>query len=189
MLQGREILIGVTGGIAAFKTAALTSQLVQAGAGVTVVMTEAARQFVGAATFEALTGRPVPQKLFGDADHPLGPHITLAERAEVLCVAPATANFLAKTAHGMADDLLSTLILAFRGPLIVAPAMNSAMWEKPAVQRNLNQLREDGVHIVDPDSGWLSCRQQGTGRMASPEDIKKEIERVLGTLEPRRKDS
>jgi len=180
-MQGREILIGVTGGIAAFKTAALTSQLVQTGARVTVVMTESARQFIGAATFEALTGRPVPERLFGDADHPLGPHITLADRAELLCIAPATANFLAKTAHGLADDLLSTLVLAFRGPVLVAPAMNSAMWEKPAVQRNLKQLREDGLHIVDPDSGWLSCRQQGTGRMASPEAIRAEIEKLLAS--------
>src|SRR5437868_2102475 len=122
-MKGRELLIGVTGGIAAYKTAALVSELVQAGAGVTVVMTEAAREFVGATSFEALTGRPVPSVLFGDANYPLGAHIELARRAELMCVAPATANFLAKSAAGFADDLLSTLYLVFNGPIVMAPAM------------------------------------------------------------------
>src|SRR5271170_5672185 len=108
-MQGRELLIGVTGGIAAYKTAALVSQLVQAGAGVTVVLTESAKEFVGPATFEALTGRPLPRGVFGDPAYPLGAHIELARKAEVMCVAPATANFLAKAATGLADDLLSTL--------------------------------------------------------------------------------
>src|SRR5688500_17820203 len=153
-LEDRELLIGVSGGIAAFKTAALVSKLVQAGAKVTVVMTEAARRFVGPPTFEALTGRPVAETMFGDPDHPLGPHIDLAARAELMCVAPATANYLAKAVHGLADDLLSTLTLSFEGPLLVAPAMNDVMWNKPAVQRNLAQLRDDGVQIVDPQSGW-----------------------------------
>ncbi len=175
----RELAIGVTGGIAAYKTAALISQLVQAGAGVTVVMTAAAEQFVGRATFEALTGRPVCRDLFGDPDQPLGPHVTLAQRAQLLCVAPATANFLAKAAHGLADDLLSTLVLAFPGPILAAPAMNCEMWSKPAVQRNVAQLRSDGMHFVDPQDGWLSCRQQGAGRMAEPAHIAAAIEKLL----------
>ena len=129
-MNGRELLVGVTGGVAAYKTAALTSQLVQAGAGVSVVLTPAAREFIGAATFAALTGRNVHSGVFGESEFPLGAHITLAERAELLCVAPATANFLAKAAHGMADDLLSTLMLSFTGPVILAPAMNWQMWEK-----------------------------------------------------------
>ncbi|MGE0606101.1 MAG: flavoprotein [Pirellulales bacterium] len=170
-MNGREVLVGVTGGIAAYKTAALVSQLVQAGCGVTVVMTAAAEKFVGPATFAALTGRPVAKRSFDDPAYPLGAHIMLAERAELLCVAPATADFLAKAAHGLADDLLSTLFLAFGGPVLLAPAMNCQMWDKPAVQRNVTQLRADGLEFVDPEEGWLSCRQRGAGRMAAPETI------------------
>jgi len=169
-MNGRELLVGVSGGVAAFKTAALVSQLVQQGAGVTVVLTEAAEQFVGRATFSALTGRPVATKVF-DERYPLGAHIELAQRAELLCVAPATADVLAKAAHGLADDLLSTLFLAFDGPVLFAPAMNTQMWTNAAVQRNVAQLRQDGRHFVDPEEGWLSCRQQGAGRMAPPEAI------------------
>jgi len=170
-MTGREILIGVTGGIAAYKTAALVSQLVQAGAGVTVVMTAAAERFVGRDTFTALTGRGVHSEVFGDPQHPLGAHIELAQRAQLLCVAPATANFLAKAAAGLADELLSTLYLSFTGPVLVAPAMNCEMWAKPAVQRSVATLRADGVQIIDPEEGWLSCRQVGAGRMAAPEKI------------------
>jgi phosphopantothenoylcysteine decarboxylase/phosphopantothenate--cysteine ligase len=169
-MQGRELVIGVTGGIAAFKTAAVVSQLAQAGCGVTVAMTAAARQFVGPATFAALSGRPVALDPFDPAS-PLGPHIDLALRGELLCVAPATADFLAKLALGLADDLVSTLALAFAGPVLVAPAMNGQMWAKPAVQRNIERIRGDGVAIVEPDEGWLSCRQHGKGRMAEPEQI------------------
>jgi phosphopantothenoylcysteine decarboxylase len=176
-MQGRELLIGVTGGIAAYKTAALVSRLVQAGAGVSVVMTEAATQLVGPKTFEALTGRPVGLEMFGPGAHP---HIELAEKAELLCVAPATANLLAKAAMGLADDLLSTLLLAFDGPMILVPAMNSHMWEKPAVQRNVKQLREDGFQLIDPEEGYLSCRAVGPGRMASPERIFQVIADTLG---------
>jgi len=170
-MTSREIIIGVTGGIAAYKTAMLVSQLVQNGAGVTVVMTEAAEQFVGRATFAALTGRPVATKIFDEARYPLGAHIQLAENKDLLVVAPASADFLAKAAGGQADDLLATLYLAFNGPVLMAPAMNSAMWDKPAVQRNVAQLRSDGVQFVEPESGWLSCRQVGAGRMAAPEAI------------------
>src|SRR5262245_680195 len=127
-----EIIVGVTGGIAAYKTAALVSDLVQGGTGVTVVMTRGARKFIGAATFRALTGRPVYSQTF-DAEHfPLGPHIELARQAQALCVAPATADFLAKAANGIADDLLTTLLLSFTGPVLIVPAMNTEMWTKPA---------------------------------------------------------
>ena len=183
-MREREILIGVTGGIAAFKTAALVSQLVQAGARVSVVMTEKARKFVGPATFAALSGQPVSSEVFDDA-HPLGAHIELAQRAELLCVAPATASFLAKAAAGAADDLLSTTLLCFEGPVLLAPAMNSQMWGKPAVQRNVEQLRADGFHFVEPQEGWLSCRQVGAGRMAEPEAIQRAIEWLLAKT-PRR---
>jgi phosphopantothenoylcysteine decarboxylase/phosphopantothenate--cysteine ligase len=185
-MNGRELVIGVTGGIAAYKTAALVSQLVQAGAGVSVVLTASAKEFIGAATFEALTGRPVLEQSFHDSRHPLGAHIELAQQGEVLCVAPATANFLAKAAAGAADDLLSTLFLSFTGPVLLAPAMNCEMWDKPPVQRNVEQLRADGVHFVDPEEGWLSCRQQGVGRMAAPEKIRAAIAELLQGVAPKR---
>jgi phosphopantothenoylcysteine decarboxylase/phosphopantothenate--cysteine ligase len=170
-MTGREIIFGVTGGIAAYKSAMLVSRLVQDGAGVTVVMTKAAEHFIGKATFAALTGRPVAAEIFDEAHYPLGAHIELADKQDMLVVAPASADFLAKAASGQADDLLTTLYLAFSGPVLMAPAMNTAMWEKPAVQRNVAQLRADGVQFVDPESGWLSCRQVGSGRMAEPETI------------------
>jgi len=178
-MNGRELLIGVTGGIAAFKTAALVSRLVQAGAGVSVVMTRSATRLVGPKTFEALTGRPVGTKTFGRGAHP---HIELAEPAEVFCVAPATANILAKAATGLADDLLSTTLLSFAGPVLMAPAMNARMWEKPAVQRNVEQLRLDGVILIDPEEGYLSCGTRGPGRMASPERIFQTIAEQLEAL-------
>lgn len=177
----REILVGVTGGIAAYKTAALVSDLVQSGVGVTVIMTREAQKFVGAATFRALTGRRVATRSFETDDHPLGPHIELARQAELLCVAPATANYLAKLAHGAADDLLSTLSLSFTGKIVVAPAMNNEMWAKPSVQRNVAQIKADGVIIVDPQEGWLSCRERGVGRMAEPAVIAAAIRELLGS--------
>ena len=178
-LSGRRLVVGVTGGVAAFKTAALVSKCVQSGADVAVVLTESAQRFVGRATFEALTGRPALVDAFDNPQHPLGAHIELAENAELLCVAPATANFLAKAATGLADDLLSTLYLSHSGPTLLAPAMNGDMWSKPSVQRNVEQLRSDGVHFIDPAAGWLSCRQEGTGRMAEPEQILEAIKALL----------
>ena len=137
-------------------------------------MTPSAQKFIGAATFAALTGKSVVTETF-DPQFPLGAHIELARDLDLLCVAPATANFLAKAANGISDDLLSTLYLCFTGPIIVAPAMNCEMWEKPAVARNVKQLRDDGVQIIDPKEGWLSCRTKGMGRMASPEEIAEAI--------------
>lgn len=177
-----ELIVGVTGGIAAFKSAVLVSSLVQQGYGVTVVMTQAARRFVGPATFRALTGRAVCSNMFDPQRFPLGVHIELAEKADLMVVAPASANYLAKTACGLADDLLSTLALSFSGPLLLAPAMNSAMWDKPSVQRNIATLRGDGVHFVDPTEGWQSCRRTGKGRMAEPGDIQAAIECLLQGL-------
>jgi phosphopantothenoylcysteine decarboxylase len=173
-----ELIIGVSGGIAAYKTAVLVSSLVQDGHGVSVVMTRAARKFIGPATFRALTGRPVIIESF-DRHYPLGAHIELAEKADLLCIAPASANVLAKAANGLADDLLSTLFLSFSGPIVFVPAMNSAMWEKASVQRNIETLRNDGCHFVDPGTGWQSCRRTGKGRMAEPAEIQAAIERLL----------
>jgi phosphopantothenoylcysteine decarboxylase/phosphopantothenate--cysteine ligase len=170
-MKDRELLIGVSGGIAAFKTAALVSQLVQAGAGVSVVMTRSAARLVGPKTFEALTGRPVGTAVFGRGGHP---HIELARKAELLCVAPATANILAKAACGLADDLLSTVLLTMAGPIVMAPARNAPMW------RNVAQLRADGVLFLDPEEGYLSCGELGPGRMASPQKIFDFIAKKLG---------
>jgi phosphopantothenoylcysteine decarboxylase len=173
-----ELIIGVTGGVAAYKTAALVSSLVQNGHGVSVVMTRAARKFIGAATFRALTGRPVVSNPF-DAHYPLGAHIELADRADLLCIAPASADIIAKAAHGIADDLLSTLLLSFDGPILIAPAMNAAMWAKPSLQRNLATLKDDGYHVIGPQEGWQSCRRSGMGRMSESMEIQTEIERLV----------
>ena len=184
-LAGRELVVGVSAGIAAYKAAALVSLLVQRGAGVSVVLTRNARRFVGPATFAALSGRPVAWRGFDPTAHPLGAHIELASRAEAVVVAPSSADLLAKAAAGVADDLLTTLLLCAECPVIHAPAMNAAMWEKPAVQRNVARVTEDGATIVPPGSGWLSCRQTGTGRMAEPEEIAAAVTGVLSR--PRRR--
>jgi len=176
-MQGREILLGVTGGIAAYKAVLLASRLVQAGAGVTVLMTRSATELIRPRTFEALTGRPVRTEVF-DATK-IHAHIELAREAELLCVAPATANILGKMACGIADDLLSTVYLSFRGPVVVAPAMNCEMWEKKVVQRNCARLRDDGVLFVGPESGRLSCGEVGMGRMAEPEQIFQVLQAAL----------
>jgi phosphopantothenoylcysteine decarboxylase/phosphopantothenate--cysteine ligase len=179
MLTNREILLGVTGGVAAYKAADLCSKLVQQGAKVTVVMTPAAEKFIGPTTFEALTDRPVYRNAFVPVEHFRGEHIGLAQRAELLVIAPATADFLAQMAHGHAADLLATCVLVATCPVLVVPAMNADMWAKPAVQRNVTQLQTDGVHIVPPSDGWLSCGQIGPGRMAEPVEILEHIGRHL----------
>jgi phosphopantothenoylcysteine decarboxylase len=173
-----RIVVGIGGGIAAYKVATVVSRLVQAGHSVEVVLTAGATKFVGAATFTALCGRPAVTDTY-DQRFPLGPHIELAEETDLLVVAPATARLLASCAHGLADDLLSTLYLTCTGSVLMAPAMSSPMWEKAAVQRNMTQLREDGVQFVGPEEGWLSCRKQGWGRMSEPEQILKAIDGCL----------
>jgi len=170
-LNQREIVLGVTGGIAAYKSADLCSKLVQQGANVSVILTDSAQKFIGRTTFEALTGRPVNSDLFGPIEHYRGEHIGLAQRAELIVIAPATAASLARLALGLAEDLLTTTVLASTAPLLVAPAMNCDMWDKPAVQRNVATLQKDGAQLIDPEAGWLSCGQVGAGRMASPEAI------------------
>ncbi len=178
-LKDCEILLGVTGGIAAYKAADLCSKLVQQNARVSVILTDSARQFIGPTTFEALTGRPVSAGLFEPTEHFRGEHIGLAQRAQLIVIAPATAATMARLAQGLADDLLTTTVLAASAPVLIAPAMNCDMWAKPAVQRNVVQLREDGYHLIDPEDGWLSCGQVGAGRMASPESILERIRQEL----------
>ena len=178
-MQDKEILLGVTGGIAAYKSADLCSKLVQSGARVTVVMTRAARKFVGPTTFAALTDRPVYRDMFRPREHHLGEHIGLARRADLYVIAPCTADGIAKIAHGLADDLVSTLALTVTCPTLIAPAMNNEMWSKPPVQRNVNQVRSDGLHVVGPAEGWLSCQSVGPGRMAEPAEILQAISDLL----------
>ena len=163
--QGKRIVLGVTGGVAAYKAAELVRLLVKAGAEVDVVLTAAGTQFVGAATFQALTGRRVWQALWDERMDNGMAHIELTRGAAALLVAPATADFLAKLAHGFADDLLSTLCLARDCPLLVAPAMNRQMWENPAMQRNVAQLVADGVSVLGPAHGEQACGEVGDGRM------------------------
>jgi phosphopantothenoylcysteine decarboxylase / phosphopantothenate---cysteine ligase len=176
MNQAR-ILLGVTGGIAAYKAASITSTLVQRGASVDVIMTAEAERFVGPLTFSSLTARPVYASLW-DAPERI-PHIRLVREAEVVVVVPATANVVAKMANGIADDLLTTALLAARVPIVLAPAMNEAMYEHAATQKNLATLRERGCEIVDPERGFLAERESGVGRLASEERILDAVERVL----------
>jgi len=169
--QGKRVVLGVTGGVAAYKAAELVRLLVKAGAEVDVVLTAAGAQFVGAATFQALTGRRVWQALWDERMDNGMAHIDLTRGAAALLVAPATADFLAKLAHGFADDLLSTLCLARDCPLLVAPAMNRQMWENPATQRNVVQLHADGVSILGPAYGEQACGETGAGRMLEAAEL------------------
>ncbi len=178
MSSGR-IVVCIAGGIAAYKVASAVSKLVQSGHSVDVVLTENAHHFVGPATFAALCGRAPVTDIF-DARYPLGAHIELAESADLLLIAPATARVLSSCALGLSDDLLSTLYLCCECPVIMAPAMSSSMWAKQAVMRNVEILKSDGVQMIGPESGWLSCRKQGEGRMAEPETI---LHAILTRLE------
>jgi phosphopantothenoylcysteine decarboxylase/phosphopantothenate--cysteine ligase len=169
--QGKRIVLGVTGGVAAYKAAELVRLLVKAGATVDVALTAAGARFVGAATFQALTGRRVWQALWDERMENGMAHIDLTRGAAALLVAPATADFLAKLAHGFADDLLSTLCLARDCPLLVAPAMNRQMWENAATQRNVAQLRADGVSVLGPAHGEQACGEVGDGRMLEASEL------------------
>jgi phosphopantothenoylcysteine decarboxylase/phosphopantothenate--cysteine ligase len=182
VLAGREILVGVTGGIAAYKTAYLVSALARAGAGVTVVMTPAAKRFVTPLLFHALSGRTAYDDLWNAPEGRAAPHIALAERAEVAVVAPATADLLAKAANGIADDLLTSTLLAVEAPLLLAPAMNERMWRHPAVQANVETLQGRGAVLVGPAEGRLACGTEGPGRMAEPDEILVAIARTLAPV-------
>lgn len=171
MLKGKTVVLGVTGGIAAYKSAALTSLLVKAGAQVQVIMTEHARQFIAPLTFESLTGRRCLTDTF-DRNHEYSTeHVELAKEADVVMIAPATANIIAKIAHGMADDMLTTTVLACDCPKIVAPAMNTRMYENPVTQDNMRKLEEYGMTIAHPTSGHLACGDIGKGKMLEPEEL------------------
>ena len=180
-LQGRRVLLGVTGGIAAYKAVALLRQLQQLGAEVRVVMTAAAQDFVAPLTFQALSGLPVHTELLDPHTEAAMGHIELARWADAILVAPASANFLARLAHGFADDLLTTLCLASEASLFVAPAMNRVMWAHAATQANVAQLRARGVVVLGPDSGDQACGETGAGRMREPLELANELAAQLQT--------
>lgn len=179
-LEGKTILLGITGGIAAYKSCNIVRLLQKRGARVKVVMSEHATEFVGPLTFRALTNEPVAVGLFDDPSDPIH-HISLAQEPDLVVVAPATANIIAKMANGIADDLISTTLLATPRPIVIAPAMNNGMWKAPATQANMATLRERGVHVVGPGSGYLACGDVDTGRMSEPGDI---VEAVCEVLNP-----
>jgi phosphopantothenoylcysteine decarboxylase / phosphopantothenate---cysteine ligase len=188
-MQGKRILLGVTGGIAAYKSADLVRRLLERGSEVQVVMTAAAREFVGPLTFQALSGRPVRTELWDAAAEAAMGHIELARWAQLVLVAPASADFLARLAGGHANDLLATLCLATEAPIAVAPAMNRIMWAHPATATNVATLRTRGVHVLGPAEGEQACGEVGEGRMLEPLEIADRIDLLLprsGPLQGRR---
>lgn len=178
-LKGREIIVGVCGGIAAYKVADVVSKLVQLGAGVTVCMTPEAQKFVAPLTFEALSGRKIRTSPFELADPGDTQHIGLTERADLMLVAPATSHTLAKIAHGLCDDIVSLLVAASACPVVFAPAMNHRMWDHPIAQENVAKLTSIGYRFIGPESGWLACRNVGAGRLSEPQAIVDEVTRML----------
>ena len=178
-----NILLGVTGGVAAYKAVDLASKLTAAGAKVDCIMTKNARKLIRPKSFEAVTGRAVYTSMWtGPKDYKID-HIALAEAADIVVIAPATANIIAKTANGICDDLLSTTLCAcWDKPVLVAPAMNSNMWTNPAVQKNVETIKQSGFRIIGPETGRLACGTEGIGRMTKPENILKEIENIAAEL-------
>ncbi|MBW2663006.1 MAG: bifunctional phosphopantothenoylcysteine decarboxylase/phosphopantothenate--cysteine ligase CoaBC [Deltaproteobacteria bacterium] len=181
-MKNKNIVLGVCGGIAAYKSVELLRLLKKLEANVRVIMTENAREFVGQLTFEALSGRPVCTGIFEKNDYAPIRHIDWAREADAVVIAPATANITGKLANGIADDMLSTFMLAVTSPVIFCPSMNSHMYESKAVQRNLDRLRSDGYFIMDPGTGKLACGTAGPGRLPEPADI---LDRVLSSLMPK----
>jgi phosphopantothenoylcysteine synthetase/decarboxylase len=179
MLKDCNILLGVTGGVAAYKAADLASKLTAAGAAVRTIMTEAACELVTPRSFEAVTRASVYTTLWTATEEHTGAHIALADWAKIIVVAPATADIIAKAAHGICDDLLSTtLCVCWSKPILLAPAMNTRMWDNPAVQRNVDALKQMGVRLVGPAAGRLACGTEGVGRMVEPSEILDEITKI-----------
>jgi phosphopantothenoylcysteine decarboxylase/phosphopantothenate--cysteine ligase len=178
-LSGKTIVLGITGGIAAYKTPDLVRVLTRAGAQVRVILTRAAEEFVTPLTLQTVSGHPVSRAMFDLTEESEIGHIQLADGADAFVVAPATANVIAKLAAGLADDLLTTVALATRAPRLVCPAMNVHMWEHPTVRTNLATLRDGGCSVLEPDSGFLACGYTGAGRLPDPEIIAEEIEGLI----------
>ena len=179
MLKGKKIILGVTGGIAAYKAAELVRELVRSGAEVFVVMTRSAQAFITPLTFQTLSGNKVTTELFSLIEESEIGHIALADRAELLVIAPATANIIGKIAGGIADDMLTTIVMATKAPVLLAPAMNVHMWENPLCQENIQKLRGRGFHFIDPEAGELACGYEGKGRLAEIPAIVEEIRSIL----------
>lgn len=184
-LAGYELTIGVGGGIAAYKVCTVVSRLVQRGCGVSVAMTSAGTRFVGPITFQALTARQVFTTLWETPGYFDPQHLRLTEGADLFLIAPASADLIGKFAAGIADDLVTTLMIGRDCPALLAPAMNTRMWDNPVVQRNIATLRELGFGFVEPAEGWLACRDVGRGRMAEPEAIIEAVEAALTSKPPR----
>jgi phosphopantothenoylcysteine decarboxylase/phosphopantothenate--cysteine ligase len=185
-LENLNILLGVSGGIAAYKAVELASSLTGSGAAVKTVMTENACRLVGPKSFEAVTCSAVYTDLWSTHDQYKGSHIALMDWANIVVVAPATADIIAKVANGICDDLLSTTLCAcWSKPILVAPAMNTNIWENPAVQRNIKTIKQMGFVLIGPATGRLACGDEGIGRMAEPQDIIKEIEKIASQLDAR----
>jgi phosphopantothenoylcysteine decarboxylase/phosphopantothenate--cysteine ligase len=178
-VAGKTIVLGVTGSIAAYKAADLASKLTQRGACVRVVLTEGAKKFVTALTFQAVTHQPVAQDLWEERDATGVAHVDLADRADLLLIAPATANTIAQLAHGLANDFLGSMYLVCRAPVLIAPAMNGKMWEHPATQENVETLKRRGHVFIGPESGMQACGYEGLGRLWPVEGIMAEAEKVL----------
>lgn len=180
-VSGRRVIVGVTGGIAAYKTCTVVSRLAQAGAVVTVAMTDAATHFVTPLTFQALSGNPVYTSPWEHIESKDPQHVSLASAAALAVVAPCSMDCVAKLATGRTDDVVTLILSAIdrsRTPVLLAPSMNAAMWAQPSTQRNLRTLDGDGFRFIGPDDGWQACRTSGTGRMSEPEAILAEIARV-----------
>lgn len=178
-MKGKVIILGVTGGIAAYKAAELLRFFVKAGADVHVIMTKAAQRFVTPLTFQTLSGNPVHTRMFNLIDQREIGHISLSERADIMVVAPATANFVGKVASGIADDLLTTTVMATKAPILIAPAMNTAMYHNPIYRENEEKLRRLGCHFVDPSTGMLACGWEGEGKLQEPSVIFEAARAVL----------
>ena len=185
-LEGYEALVCVTGGIAAYKVCEVVSRLAQRGVGVTVAMTRSAQQFVGPITFQALSARRVLADLWSSSQPADVQHISVTDAADVVLIAPATANVIGKIATGIADEIVTTLVIAASSPIILAPAMNERMWANPVVQHNVKTLSDRGCELVGPSAGWLACRDVGEGRMAEPSEIVDAVSRRLALNPPRR---
>jgi phosphopantothenoylcysteine decarboxylase/phosphopantothenate--cysteine ligase len=178
-LEGKRIVVGVCGGIAAYKVADLVSKLAQRSVTVTICMTPDSQKFITPLTFEALSGRPVRTQAFDLEDSADPQHIALTEEADLMLIAPATANIIAKVANGLCDDLVSLMVCAAACPVIFVPAMNNRMWANPITQQNVNKLQAAGYRFIGPEDGWLACRNVGPGRLSEPATILSEIEKLL----------
>lgn len=182
VLSGRRIIVGLSGGIACYKIANVVSKLTQSGAEVTVAMTEAATRFVTPLTFQALSGRAVYSDQWQHIESQDPQHISLARAADLMLIAPCSMDMLARLAHGHTNDVVSLIASAMdnkRQPVLLAPSMNEVMWNQPATQRNVAQLRADGYQLIEPASGWQACRTEGVGRLPEPEELVKAVEAAL----------